>query len=257
MFTSERQKQILELARSEGSIFVDDISARFKVTPQTIRADLRELANLGKLARFHGGAYIEDGKTNVEYESRRQIAAAEKMAIGIAAAKLVPNNSSLFINIGTTTEAFSNALTDHSGLMIVTNNINVANILRLSHANEVIIAGGVVRASDGGVVGETAVDFIKQFKVDNAVIGSSAIDTDGGLLDFDFREVKVAQAIMENARNVILIADSTKLHRVASVRIGHISQVNILVTDRIVDQDFRATCAEAGVRVVETYLSEI
>lgn len=257
MFTSERQKQILELARLKRSVSVDDLSTRFEVTPQTIRADLRELANLGKLTRSHGGAYIEDGKTNVEYESRRQIAASEKMAIGIAAAKLIPNNSSLFINIGTTTEAFSDALMDHRGLMVITNNINVASKLRLSRSNEVIIAGGVVRASDGGVVGEAAVDFIKQFKVDYAIIGSSAIDSDGGLLDFDFREVKVAQAIMENARNVILIADSTKLHRVASVRIGHISQVDTLVTDRIEDQNFRFVCSQAGVQVIETHLPEV
>ena len=125
-------------------------------------------------------------------------------------ARLIPDRASLFVNIGTTTEAVSDALLDHEGLMVITNNINVANRMRVYPSLEVIIAGGVVRGSDGGVVGEAAVDFIRQFKVDYAVIGVSSIDPDGALYDFDFREVKVAQAIIANARHVILVSDSTK-----------------------------------------------
>ena len=91
------------------------------------------------------------------------------------------------------------ALRGQQGLMVITNNINVVNILQGHEAIEVIVAGGVVRHSDGGIVGEAAVDFIRQFKVDYAVIGASAIDEDGTLLDFDYREVKVAKAIIGNA----------------------------------------------------------
>ena len=115
----------------------------------------------------------------MEYEQRRLISEHEKLSIGIAAAKLIPNNSSIFINIGTTTEAVSHALLQHAGLMVITNNINVANRLRVYPQFEVIIAGGVVRASDGGIVGEAAVDFMRQFSVDFAIIGVSAIDETG------------------------------------------------------------------------------
>lgn len=252
MFTTERQKEILELVKIEGRVFVEDLAKRFDVTPQTVRADLKLLSKANKLARFHGGAQASDGRSNVEYEHRRQIAAAQKIAIGGAAAQMIPNNASLFINIGTTTEAVSDALVDHTGLMVITNNINVASRLRLSIENEVIIAGGVVRSSDGGVVGEAAVDFINNFMVDYAIIGSSAIDSDGSLLDYDFREVRVSQAIIENSRHVILVADSTKLERSAPVRIGHISQVDTLITDLIKDNNFVAACKQAEVEVVET-----
>ena len=85
---------------------------------------------------------------------------------------------------------------------------------------EVILAGGLVRRTDGGIVGEAAVDLIRQFKVDHAVIGVSAIDDDGALLDFDYREVRAAQAIIENARKVILVADAIKFTRSAPVRIA-------------------------------------
>src|SRR5690606_5711544 len=121
-----------------------------------------------------------------------------------------------------TTEQVAAALTSHRGLMVVTNNINVANILRKHPGIEVVIAGGVVRHADGGIVGEAAVEFINQFKVDYAVIGVSAIDEDGALLDYDYREVSVARAIIGNARHVILVADRMKLARTAPVRIGHI-----------------------------------
>ena len=106
--------------------------------------------------------------------------------------------------------------------------------------------------TDGGVVGEAAVDFIRQFKVDYAVIGSSAIDHDGALLDFDFREVKVAQAIIANARHVILVADRTKFERTAPVRIGHLSQVNTFITDHCDIESVRRICEESEVRLVET-----
>ena len=110
----------------------------------------------------------------------------------------------------------------------------------------------MVRRSDGGIVGEAAVDFIRQFKVDFAVIGASAIDDDGALLDYDFREVKVAQAIIANARHVILVSDSTKFDRTAPVRIAHMSQVNSFITDHVTRPSIRQICRDAGVTVIET-----
>jgi DeoR family glycerol-3-phosphate regulon repressor len=251
MHLSPRQNEILRTAREEGRVLVDALAARFEVTPQTIRKDLNDLCAVRLLSRVHGGAVIASGRENLEYEARRGLAAAEKEAIGRAAARLIPDRASLFINIGTTTEAVSAALTDRRGLMVITNNINVANRMRLYSDCEVVIAGGVVRGSDGGVVGEAAVDFIRQFKVDYAVIGASALDTDGSLLDFDFREVKVAKAIIENARHVILVADAGKFDRTAPVRIGHLRQINSFVTDRCRHAPIRALCAELGVDLVE------
>jgi DeoR family glycerol-3-phosphate regulon repressor len=251
MFLSERQNEIVTLAREGGRVLVDQLAARFQVSPQTIRKDLNDLCEHRVLTRIHGGALFPSGIQNIEYEARRGVAADEKEAIGRAAAGIIPDNASLFINIGTTTEAVSKALLDHSGLMVITNNINVANRMRVYPAIEVVIAGGVVRGSDGGVVGEAAVDFIRQFKVDFAVIGASAIDPDGALLDFDFREVKVAQAIIANARHVILVADSTKFERNAPVRIAHLSQVDTFVTDTCPLPSVRTICQESDVRLIE------
>jgi len=252
MFLSERHAEIVQLAKDRGRVLVDDLAQHFNVTPQTIRKDLNDLCEQRLLSRIHGGALFPSGIENLEYEARRKIAAEEKEAIGQAAARLIPDNASLFINIGTTTEAVGKALLDHSGLMVITNNINVANRMRIYPSIEVVIAGGVVRGSDGGIVGEAAVDFIRQFKVDYAVIGVSAIDHDGALLDFDFREVKVAQAIIANARHVILVSDSTKFERTAPVRIGHLAQVDTFITDRCDVAAVRAICRDSEVELIET-----
>jgi DeoR family glycerol-3-phosphate regulon repressor len=248
---AERQNRILEIAKQMGRVTVEDLASRFDVSPQTIRKDLNELCDQRLLARVHGGAILSSGIENVGYDARRAIAGEEKEAIGRLAATLIPNNASLFVTIGTTTEAVARALVQHAGLMVITNNINVANAMRPYPALEVIIAGGVVRRSDGGIVGEAAVDFIRQFRVDYAIIGVSAIDEDGSLLDYDFREVKVAQAIISNARHVVLVADATKFQRAAPVRIGHLSQVGSFVTDRCESGAIRRICAEAQIDLHE------
>ncbi|CAH0338898.1 DeoR/GlpR family DNA-binding transcription regulator [Rhizobium sp. CECT 9324] len=257
MIFSARQAEIMAIAKEQGRVLVDELATRFAVTPQTIRKDLNDLCDTRALNRIHGGAVFPNGNENVKYEARRSMAAAEKQAIGRAAAALIPDNSSLFINIGTTTEAVGEALVDHRELMVITNNINVANRLRVYPSIEVVIAGGVVRGADGGIVGEAAVDFIRQFKVDFAVIGVSAIDEDGALLDFDFREVKVAQAIIANARHVVLVSDASKFERTAPVRIGHISQVHTFITDHCPSANVRAICLDKEVQLLETTPSDI
>ena len=246
---SPRQQQILVLARQSGSVQVEDLALRFEVTPQTIRKDLNELCDERLLARTHGGAMLSSGVENVAYEARRELAAREKVVIGERAAQLIPNNCSLFINIGTTTEEVARALTRHEGLLVITNNIHVATILMPLPKIEVIVVGGMLRKSDGGIVGEAAVDFITQFKVDYAVIGASAIDDDGSMLDFDYREVRVSKAIVNNARSVILVSDAMKFTRSAPIRIGHITEVDVFVTDRTPPEPVVDICRHGGVQI--------
>lgn len=247
---SGRQNRILALAKENGKVDVEDLSTTFKVSPQTIRKDLNELCDKQLLQRIHGGAIVGSGIENVSYEARRLLAPGPKKAIGQAAAALIPSNSSLLINIGTTTEQVAYALSGHRGLLVITNNINAVQIMKNFFGIELIIAGGQVRRSDGGIVGGAAVDFINQFKVDYAVIGVSAIDEDGSLLDYDFREVRVAQAIIKNARHVILVADRMKLERSAPIRIEHISKINTIVIDGGLSQKLEDICLANDVRIV-------
>ena len=248
---SHRQTEILNIARAFGRVVVEDLAKRFEVSAQTIRKDLNDLCDQRALTRIHGGAIIASGVENLAYEARRFVAAEEKKAIGAAAAARIPNGCSLFINIGTTTEEVASALTSHEDLLVITNNLNVAMLLYRHPRIEVVVAGGAVRRADGAVVGSTATQLIGQFKVDYAIIGASAIDEEGALLDFDYREVQVAQAIIANARNVMLVADSTKLRRSAPVRIAHISQIQTFITDQALPAGLAHICHTRGIEVVE------
>ena len=244
-----RHRQILETARHTGSVSVEALADALGVTPQTIRKDLNQLAKRSMLSRVHGGAVVTSGVGNLHYAERRLIAAETKDAIGAAAAALVPDGSSLFINIGSTTEAIARHLKGHRELMVITNNLNVVDILADSPGIEVIAAGGRVRPGDRAVVGALAMDFIRSFRVDYALIGASAIEPDGTFLDFDVDEVRVSQTIIAQARKVILTLDSSKLGRPAPVRIGGLDDIDYLVTDDT-DDTLGKACDAAAVTIV-------
>ena len=226
-----RQANILKMIEQNGSATIDELESSFDVTPQTLRRDLNLLAEAGLIQRFHGGASSTTSTQNLSYQDRQIRYLKEKEAIAREIAQHIPDNSSLFINIGTTTETIAKALMQHQGLQVVTNNLHVASLMSQKEDFRVIVTSGEVRSKDGGIVGEATMDFVQQFRLDFGIIGISAIDDDGTLLDYDYREVKVAQAIIEHSRHVFLAADHSKFGRRAMVRLGSIAQANMFFTD--------------------------
>lgn len=245
-----RQIEILELAKASGRVGVEELAERFEVTHQTIRRDLGELADQGMVDRIHGGAVMRSGVMNTGYEERRRMNEAAKAAIGRACAARIPGNSSLILNIGSTTEAVARALLGHRNLTVVTNNMNVANILTANDGCEVIVAGGSVRRSDGGLIGDLTAEFMRNFKVDLAIIGCSALDAEGEILDFDMAEVRVSRAILRQARAAWLATDLTKLGQRAPFRVVSMEALDAVVTDAPLPADLAALCAGWGTEVV-------
>ena len=249
MNSNPRQIKLLDRVRAQGSASVEQLSEALGVTLQTVRRDVQRLADAGLLARFHGGVRVPSSTTeNIAHQQRKNLSADGKARIAQAVARRVPHDCSLILNIGTTTEAIAKALLQHKGLRVITNNLNVAEILCSNPDCEVIVAGGVVRARDRGIVGEATVDFIRQFRVDIAIIGISGIEPDGSLRDFDYREVKVAQAIIAHAREVWLAADHSKFNRPAMVELARLSQIQRLFTDQPPPEPFPALLLDANVR---------
>ena len=249
MVLSIRQGEILELARLEGRVLVDDLANRFDVTLQTIRRDLGDMAEAGLLDRVHGGAVPRAGAVNLGYEARRRMNAEAKAAIGAACAAAIPDNCSLILNLGTTTEAVAHALIGHKNITVVTNNMNVANILLANPGCEIMVTGGALRRSDGGLVGELTTQFFEQFKVDYAVIGTSALDHDGDMLDFDLAEVRVSRAILRQSRHAFLVTDHSKLGRPAPARIASIAEIDTVFIDRPLPAELQDRCATWGTNV--------
>lgn len=249
MNLNPRQLRLLDVVQTRSTVTVELLADILGVTLQTVRRDVQRLADDHLLTRFHGGVRVPSSTTeNLAHQQRESLNAVGKERIARAVAGQVPNNCALILNIGTTTEAIARALRQHSGLRVITNNLNVAAILSGNPSCEVIVAGGVVRSRDRGIVGETTVEFIRQFKVDIALIGISGIESDGSLRDFDYREVKVAQAIIAHAREVWLAADTSKFNRPAMVELATLSQIDRLFTDAPPPDPFPALLTQAQVR---------
>jgi DeoR family glycerol-3-phosphate regulon repressor len=227
-----RHEKIKQLVQARGFVTIDRMAQEFGVTPQTIRRDINTLSQEGQIHRYHGGAGTSSSIENVAYTERKVLCLIEKQQIARMVAENIPDNVSVFINIGTTTEEIAKALISHRGLRVITNNLNVASILSGNDHFEIIIAGGLVRHRDCGIIGPLTIDFIQQFRVDYGIIGISGIDEDGTLLDFDYREVRASRAIIDNSRRVFLATDHTKFGRNAMVRLGGIDEIDALFTDR-------------------------
>ena len=252
MSQTQRLQDIQIIARRDGRVSVEGLAKHFDVTLQTIRRDLSELADQGKLQRVHGGAILPSTVANIGYSDRRDLNEAGKAAIARAVARDVPHGCSLFLNIGTTTEAVARALLGHRDILVLTNNLNVANILVDNPNCEIIVVGGLLRRTDGGLVGSVATQGIGQFKFDLAVISCSALDEDGDMLDFDIQEVGVSQAILKQARRSFLVADHTKFQRRAPARIGSLGQVDSFYTDAPPPAAVAHACQGWGTSVLVT-----
>ncbi|WGH79653.1 DeoR/GlpR family DNA-binding transcription regulator [Jannaschia ovalis] len=244
-----RHPEILEIARRDGKVTVEWLAEHFGVTLQTIRRDLSDLAEAGRLERVHGGAVLPSGTVNIAYEERRRLAAASKQAIARACAAQIPEDCSIFLNIGTSTEAVAAELIHHRNLLVVTNNMNVANILSNKADCDVIVTGGRMRHSDGGLVGDLTSAAIREFKFDIGVIGCSALDADGDILDFDVQEVGVSRTILNRSRRSLLVADHTKFNRSAPARIGSLADLDMFLTDAPLPGDLARRCADWGTEV--------
>jgi len=249
---NDRQEQIIDLLRNDGRVEVESLTTRFGVTSQTVRRDLAELCGRGLAARTHGGAKPVASTSSVGYEQRRLHKIEQKQKIGALAASLIPDNCSVILNIGTTTEQVAHSLTAHEGLMVISNNINVIQILRHSNLRDLVIVGGGVRQSDGAIVGDQAVEFISRYKADFALIGASSIDADGVVLDFDSREVAVARTILRNARTRILVADNSKFERNAPVRICDLSELDYVILNAAPPPEFGEAAARCETKVLTT-----
>lgn len=256
MDAATRHSHILDLLKAQERVEVEDLSRRFAVSLQTIRTDLRDLSARGALSRVHGGAVRISSAANRAYADRRKQNAGAKQAMAAVLADLIPDRCSVALNIGTSTEQAARALSSHRGLTVLSNNINIINLMIGGEAKELVLVGGTVRQSDGAIIGEDAVKFISRYKVDYAIIGASALDADGAVLDHDANEVSVARALLKNARNKILLCDGSKFSLSAPVRICDLSDLDIVITDQLPPAQFCDVAHAAGTRILTTATKE-
>ena len=229
--SGERQNAIVRIVREKGYASIESMAQAFDVSAQTIRRDVIELSRRNLVQRYHGGAGLPTGRDRLAYSNRRVRFAAEKRRIAAALAREIPDGASLFIDIGTTTEAVAEALLRHRNLRIITNHIAVVSTFCENTDFEIILTGGMVRSHDRAITGEAAADFLREFRVRYGIFGIGGIDPEGQMLDYDYRDTRVSRAAIEISRHRFVVADSSKFAGDAMIRLAHVSEIDALFTN--------------------------
>jgi len=253
--TTHREREIIEALRMNGgSSRIQPLASRLGVSKETIRRNVKKLAADGLVRKVHGGVHLPDAEPDAEtepsFQQRMNRNPEAKRRIAARVAAIVSNGDSLFLDIGSTTAYIARALRGHRDLFVVTNSVAVAHLLAARNNNRVFMAGGELRAHDGGAFGAEAMAFIRRFQVDYAICSATAINADRGFMLFDLEEAEFSREIMLRARIRIVAADSTKLGRSGPIVACDPSMVDKLVTDASPPADLRAAMETWSLEII-------
>jgi len=231
MWAHERHSRIVALLNERQRLTTEAIAAELSVSKETIRRDLIELELSGKLSRVHGGAIPQNVPVEPSYVEREELHRPEKRAIARAAATLIQPGMSCFIDAGSTTQALAQALQGRSDIQIITNSVGIASDLASNPGLDVMLLGGRVAQEMPATYGDQTVAEIGRYHLDLAIISPVGIDARAGAMDYLWHEAAVARAMLEHARERILLADRSKLGQTSRMQVCAASAVDMLVTD--------------------------
>ncbi len=227
---SFRQRRILEIVGREGFAAVQSLASTLQCSTSSIRRDLRALHHAGLIQRIAGGAKAT-ADLDLVASNRPPAFLAEKNRIGQAAAELVSDHEVIAINAGTTALALAKCLLDKRGLVVVTVDLEIADLLSRKADFEVVALGGQLQRGRAVVVGNYAVEVIRSFVFDKAFLGVRALNVEDGLMTDMLEQAAISRSMIEAARDTIVIADSSKALKRTGVQIAPFSAVDVLVTD--------------------------
>jgi DeoR family glycerol-3-phosphate regulon repressor len=244
-----RQAQIIEAIGANGAASVADLAAQFAVTTQTIRRDLKLLNERGLLVKGYGGAFASPGVARYTYSERHSTEVDIKRQLMSALKPILFDGATIFVGLGTTFHDLHRVVAGIPGILIASPNLEVIYNCALHTEATVYVYGGYVRNKDTSIL--TLADSSRQaFKFDLAIIGASAIDRDGSVLEFDPMEVELTRQVIANSRRVVLVAHDGKFSRKAPHLVIHMSKVDVLVTNGQPEGHFDDSATLDGVEVV-------
>ncbi len=250
MHATHREMEILDALRRSGSCRIHELARRLDVSEETIRRNVRKLADNGLVRKVHGGVYLPDTVQELTFHQRMDENPDAKRRVADAVAGIVRDGDSLFLDIGSTTAYVAQALRNHRDLLVVTNSVAVAHTLATRNDNRVFMAGGELRSHDAGAFGREALAFVRQFSVQYAVLSAAAIDAATGFMLFDLQEAEFSREIMARADKTLVAADATKFGRRAPIRLAGPAAIHLLVTDAAPPPEIAETLAAASVELV-------
>lgn len=249
--TPERQKQILSLLEQQGRLSVAEIVQQFSISEATARRDLESLALQGKAQRVHGGVIsVEKAPPELPILERKREQSDEKARIGRVAANLVADKDTIFLGSGTTVLELARNVRDRKSLTVITNSLPVLNILAGLQEITVISLGGMLRESELSFIGHITEQALSEVRVDKVFMGTRGLSLEHGLTNDYLQETLTDRAILKIGREVIIVADHSKINRVATALLAPLDRMTALVTDANADNKFVQALQKHGINVI-------
>lgn len=246
----ERRLQIEGIIQHEGSVSVEMLAGRFAVSTETIRRDLVQLAEAGRIMKFHGGARSTRLLSEPSMAVRAATAGEEKLRIGRRLADAIEPGATLFIDTGSTTLAAVPGLSEIPDLTVITNSCQLADALMRAGSDAAVhLLGGSYVAENAQTVGPAVLAQIDHFQADHCVLTVAALSAEIGAMDASHDEAQIARAMAANAQHLIVLADSGKLERRAAFTVCRSERIDLLITDDRIPSEMRSRLAEKSVRV--------
>ncbi|MFF7331861.1 DeoR/GlpR family DNA-binding transcription regulator [Streptomyces sp. NPDC090306] len=246
----QRRRAVLNRLRHRGTVNVQELSDLLRISPSTVRRDLRDLELRGMLRRVHGGATVLDGAAEPDQPLRAAAHLLEKGRIAQAALPLVRDHSTVLISGGTTTETLAARLGERRGLTVVTNSLPIAQVLSAASSVDVIVLGGVLRHREQSLLGHLVERALSELQIDQIFTSAFGLDADAGLTGAHVDEAQTDRALLAAARRIVVLADESKLGRRGPVRLAPLTKVATLVTDAGPDHPVCAALTGGGGDVI-------
>ncbi|MBV9265512.1 MAG: DeoR/GlpR transcriptional regulator [Acidobacteriaceae bacterium] len=249
----ERRRKILQLIEKDGQVTITDLSNRFAVSVVTVRADLDALSQNGLILRSHGGAVRRQEATqDTPLRLKAMLHRPEKLRIGHAAARLVKPGETIILDSGSTTAEVAAQLKElkTQPLTVITNALNIATDLADAPGLSVIVIGGLLRPISHSLVGPQAESALRELHADHLFLAVDGFDAETGPSTPDVLEAQLNCLMVNVAKEVTVVADSSKLGRRSVSRIGPFERVHRLVTDKHAPAEFVESLRARGVQVL-------
>lgn len=250
--TVERRREILNRLSSQGHLFIDELSQKYGVSEVTIRNDLEQLEKKGLLIRVRGGAIKAESAVglDIHISEKNKIHYQEKARIGRKAAELVKEHDTIIIDSGTTTFEVAKNLDNIKGLTVISNALNIISHLANHNEVQLIVPGGYLRRNSLSLVGPLAEKNFQNLFVDKLFLGVDGIIASQGIFTPNLEEAYLNELMIRNAKEVIVVTDSSKFQRKSLAFICSIDRINTLVTDDGISPEDKKKLEDQGVRVI-------
>jgi DeoR/GlpR family transcriptional regulator of sugar metabolism len=230
MAVNNRQYEILDILSAKGVVSVDELANHFKVSKMTIRRDLEKLHEDNLLQRTHGGALINKViQTELNYSTKRNENLEIKKKLALEAVKHIQENSTIYIDAGTTSYEIALNLA-RNNLIIVTNDLRVANFL-ITTNNKVILLGGEINKDTGSFNSKISYETLTNMNIDLAIMATSAVDSNFNLCTPDENRKALKSLAISISNKAILVVDSSKFYKTSLYKIANINEFDIIISD--------------------------